>query len=131
MSDEKPASKIDQMAEEARAAGEKFVGTDTGKKVADATDKMFDKADELTRQALDTDFAKKALASDLGQQASDFAKEAAEKTKAAIPNELARNVAVGAAAGAVLALPVPFIGPVFGAIVGAGLGYLRTITKNR
>jgi len=131
MSDEKPASKIDQMAEEARAAGEKFVGTDTGKKVADATDKMFDKADELTRQALDSDLAKKALASDLGQQASDFAKEAAEKTKAAIPNELARNVAVGAAAGAVLALPVPFIGPVFGAIVGAGLGYLRTITKNR
>ena len=132
MSDDKPedmSAKVDRLAAEAEAAGRKFVETDTGKKVADLTDTAFDKAEELRRKAMDSDFGKKALNSDIGRQAVDLAEQASEKAKAAIPNTLARNVAVGAAAGAVVAIPLPFIGPLLGAIVGGGLGYLRTITK--
>ncbi len=132
MSDEKPEdinAKVDRLSAEAEAAGRKFVETDTGKKVADLTDTAFDKAEELRRKAMDSDFGKKALDSDIGRQAVDLAEQASEKAKAAIPNTLARNVAVGAAAGAVVAMPLPFIGPLLGAIVGGGLGYLRTITK--
>ena len=129
MSDEKPVSKVDQLAEEALEAGRKFVGTDAGKKVADLTDTAFATAEELRQKAADSEFGRKALDSDIGKQASDFAAQASEKAKQAIPNELARNVAIGAAAGAVVAIPIPFVGSVLGALVGAGLGYLRTVTK--
>lgn len=123
------AAKAEKMADEALDAGRKFVETDTGRKVAEATDTAFLKAEELRRRAMDSELGQKALASDFGRQASDFAAEAAAKAKTAIPNTLQRNMAVGAAAGAVIALPLPIIGPIFGAIVGAGIGYLRTVTK--
>ncbi len=123
------AAKAEKLAAEALDAGKKFIETDTGKKVADAADTAFDKAEELGRKAMDSEFGKKALESDLGKQAVEFAKDASERTKQAIPNQMGRNMAVGAAAGAVIALPLPIVGPIFGAIVGAGLGYLRTITK--
>ncbi len=123
------SAKVDKLADEALEAGRKFVATDTGKKVAELTDTAFDKAEDLRRQAVDSEFGRKALDSDIGRQAADFAQQAAEGTKRAIPNALARNVAVGAAAGAVVAIPIPFVGPIFGALIGAGLGYLRTVTK--
>ncbi len=129
---EKPddiAAKVEKLAEEARVAGEKFIQTDTGKKVADLTESAFQTAGEMGRKIADSEFGKKALDSGLGRQAADLAGQASDRTKATITNVLARNVAVGAAAGAVVAIPIPFIGPVLGAIVGAGLGYLRTITK--
>ena len=123
------SAKAEKLAADARAAGEKFAQTETGRKVAEVTDTAFEKAEELARKAADSELGRKALDSDLGRQASDLAQQAAERTKAAIPNELGRNMAVGAAAGAVLALPIPFIGSLFGAVVGAGIGYLRTVTK--
>lgn len=142
MSDEKPkasrkrtqkpddiAAKAEQLANEALEAGKKFIETDTGKKVADATDQAFATAEEMGRKVMDTDIAKKALGSDIGKQAVEMAKQANEQSKAAIPNPLGRNVAIGAAAGAVIALPLPIIGPILGAVIGGGLGYLRTITK--
>ena len=123
------AAKAEKMADEAVDAGRKFVETDTGRKVANLTDTAFDKADELRRMAMESDLGRKALDSDIGKQAAGLAQQASDKTKATITNVLARNVAVGAAAGAVVALPLPFIGPVLGALIGGGLGYLRTITK--
>jgi hypothetical protein len=142
MSDEKPkasrkkapttedlTARAEQIVNEALEAGKKFVETDTGKKVAEATDTAFATAEEMGRKVMDTDLAKKALGSDIGKQAVEMAKQANEEAKAAIPNPLGRNVAIGAAAGAVLALPLPIIGPVFGALIGGGIGYLRTITK--
>jgi hypothetical protein len=122
-------AKVDKIAAEAMEAGKKFIETDTGKKVAEATESAFATAEEMRRKVMDTDFAKKALDSDLGKQAVDLAQQASDKTKATITNALARNVAVGAAAGAVIAIPLPIIGPLLGAIIGGGLGYLRTITK--
>ena len=132
MSEGKPddlSAKAEKLAGEALEAGKKFIETDTGKKVADATENAFATAEEMGRKVMDSDLGKKALESDLGKQAVDFAKQANDKTRATITNTLGRNVAVGAAAGAVIALPLPFVGPVIGAVIGAGLGYLRTITK--
>lgn len=123
------AAKAEKLSDDALEAGKNFIGTDTGKKVADLSDKGFAKAEELRQKAVDSEYGKKALDSDLGKQAVDLFEQASEKTKSAIPNELGRNIAVGAAAGAVLAIPIPFIGSLLGAIVGGGLGYLRTITK--
>ncbi len=40
-----------------------------------------------------------------------------------IDNPVARRTAIAAAVGAIIAIPVPFVGPVFGAIVGAGYGF--------
>jgi hypothetical protein len=123
------AAKAEKLGDEALQAGKKFIETDTGKKVADLTDQAFATAEEMRQKAVESEFGKKALESDLGKQAVEFAKSASEQTKAAIPNVLGRNIAVGAAAGAVIALPLPIIGPLIGAIIGGGLGYLRTITK--
>lgn len=39
-------------------------------------------------------------------------------------NPVAKRTAIAAAVGAVIAIPVPFVGPIFGALVGAGYGYL-------
>jgi hypothetical protein len=131
MSDGKPdmGAKVDKLANEALEAGKKFVETDTGKKVAEATDTAFATAEEMAKKVAASDLGKKALESDLGKQASQFAHDANEAAKAKIPNPLARNVAIGAAAGAVIAIPLPIIGPMIGAIIGGGLGYLRTVTK--
>ncbi|MGR6328888.1 hypothetical protein ACU5AX_07475 [Sphingomonas sp. XXL09] len=38
---------------------------------------------------------------------------------------LGKKMAKYGAIGAVVAIPVPFVGPVFGAIVGAGVAYAR------
>jgi len=35
----------------------------------------------------------------------------------------AKRTAIAAAIGAVVAIPLPFIGPILGGIVGAGIGY--------
>jgi hypothetical protein len=36
---------------------------------------------------------------------------------------VAKRTAIAAAAGALIAIPVPFVGPLFGAVVGAGIGF--------
>ncbi|WP_374129727.1 hypothetical protein [Sphingomonas sp. 28-62-20] len=38
---------------------------------------------------------------------------------------LRRKMAIGAGIGAVIAIPVPFVGPIFGALAGAGYTYYR------
>ena len=38
-------------------------------------------------------------------------------------NPVAKRTAIAAAIGAVIAIPVPFVGPIFGALAGAGYGY--------
>ena len=38
-------------------------------------------------------------------------------------NPVAKRTAVAAAIGAVIAIPLPFVGPIFGALVGGGIGY--------
>jgi hypothetical protein len=130
---EKPSDfnqKVDDMAAGALEAGKKFVATDTGRKVADVTDTVIDKASELAREAAASEYGRKALDSAPGRQATELAKQADSWTKTNIPNSLARNVAIGAAAGAVVAIPVPIIGWMTGALIGGALGFLRSVKKN-
>ena len=132
MTDGKPDdfnAKVDKLAGDAMAAGKKFVATETGKKVADATETAFQTAGEMGQKIADSNIAKQALASEPGKQAVGFAKQADDWAKTTIPNTLARNVAVGAAAGGALGIVVPFLGSLIGAVIGGGLGYLRTVTK--
>ena len=44
--------------------------------------------------------------------------------------ELGRSMAKWAALGAVVAIPVPFVGPIIGAAAGAGYAYLKGKKKN-
>ena len=39
--------------------------------------------------------------------------------------ELGKSMAKWAAAGAVVAIPVPFVGPIFGALAGATYAYVK------
>jgi len=41
-----------------------------------------------------------------------------------LDNPVAKRTAVAAGIGALIAIPVPFVGPIFGAIVGAGYGFV-------
>lgn len=45
-----------------------------------------------------------------------------------LANPVAKRTAIAAGIGALIAIPVPFVGPIFGAIVGAGYGF---VTANR
>lgn len=40
-----------------------------------------------------------------------------------LDNPVTKRTAIAAGIGALIAIPVPFVGPLFGAVVGAGYGY--------
>jgi hypothetical protein len=40
-----------------------------------------------------------------------------------LENPVAKRTVIAAAIGAVVAIPLPFIGPIVGALVGGGIGY--------
>ena len=44
--------------------------------------------------------------------------------------ELGKSMAKWAALGAVVAIPVPFVGPVLGALAGAGYAYVKGKKKS-
>jgi predicted amidophosphoribosyltransferase len=68
------------------------------------------------------EYAKEMLA-----EGKIVAGEAVQATKAGIKTDVGKSVATCAAIGAVVAIPIPFVGPIFGAAVGAGIGFLRKI----
>ena len=39
-------------------------------------------------------------------------------------NPVAKRTAIAAGIGALIAIPLPFVGPLIGAVVGGGYGYL-------
>lgn len=41
-----------------------------------------------------------------------------------LDNPVAKRTAIAAGIGALIAIPVPFVGPLVGALVGGGYGYL-------
>lgn len=43
---------------------------------------------------------------------------------------LGKSMAKWAALGAVVAIPVPFVGPIFGALAGAGYAYVKGTKKS-
>lgn len=44
-----------------------------------------------------------------------------------LPNGLGVSMAKGAAIGAVAALPIPFVGPITGAVIGAGIAAYKKL----
>ncbi len=42
-----------------------------------------------------------------------------------LDNPVAKRTAIAAGIGALIAIPVPFVGPVFGALAGAAYGFAR------
>jgi hypothetical protein len=115
---DKAAKKFETLADEAVAAGRKALDTGIGKKV----DALAGKAETAVHDALDSDYGKKA---------KSVADDVVGTGRNVLQTELGKAMAVGAGIGAVVAIPIPFIGPVFGALVGAGIGYLNTVRKAR
>jgi hypothetical protein len=112
--------KVQQIADDAVAAGKRLLETDTGKKVAEIADTGFAKAEKLLDDVLDNP---------TGQRMKDGTDDLLAKGGPFLQSALGRNLAIGAGAGAVAGLLLPFVGTIFGAVAGAGLGYLRTISK--
>ena len=63
------------------------------------------------------------------QAAISVADEAALLGKEVMQSDLVKDVAPYAAIGAVIAIPIPFIGSAVGAAIGAGLGLYKNATK--
>jgi len=55
------------------------------------------------------------------------AHEVGQLGKEAMKTDMAKDAAAGAGIGAVLAVPIPGIGPLAGAVIGAGLGVYKNI----
>jgi hypothetical protein len=45
--------------------------------------------------------------------------------------DLGKSMAKAAAIGAVIAIPIPFVGPIIGATAGAGYAYFKSKNKDR
>lgn len=116
--DQPLADRVEELAEEAVARGRKLLETETGQKVAEAADKAFDAAEKALAQAEEA--GRRALESEKGREATATAKRL-------LGTPLGRNVAIGAGAGAALGLFI--LNPLLGAVIGGGLGYLRTLTR--
>jgi hypothetical protein len=59
-----------------------------------------------------------------------FADDVAQRHVAAPRDSLGTSMAKGAAVGALVSIPVPFIGPIAGAFVGAGVAAYKTLTED-
>ncbi|MBC7985571.1 MAG: hypothetical protein H7X93_02720 [Sphingomonadaceae bacterium] len=46
-----------------------------------------------------------------------------------IDNPVMKRTAIAAGIGALIAIPVPFVGPILGAIVGAGYGFFTAARR--
>lgn len=46
-----------------------------------------------------------------------------------LENPVAKRTAVAALIGAVVAIPLPFVGPILGALVGGGIGYFTATQR--
>ena len=59
-----------------------------------------------------------------------FADDVAQRRAAAPRDSLGTSMAKGAAVGALVAIPVPFIGSIAGAIVGAGVAAYKNLSED-
>ena len=59
-----------------------------------------------------------------------FAEDARHRATGTSNATLGASMAKGAAIGAVAALPIPFVGPITGAIVGAGIAAYTKLSKD-
>ncbi|MEP7008558.1 MAG: hypothetical protein ABI810_21440 [Sphingomonas bacterium] len=69
-------------------------------------------------------------ASDDLRVARVFVEDAAQSAVAAVKSDLGTSMAKGAAIGALISIPVPFIGMIGGAVVGAGVAAYKKLTED-
>jgi ABC-type dipeptide/oligopeptide/nickel transport system permease subunit len=112
--------KLQQMADEAVAAGKRALDTETGKQIADIADAGFTTAGKLVDGLLDNP---------TGAQMKQGASDLLAKTGPVGQSDAGRNMIAGAAIGFFIGLVFSFIGLFWGTMIGAALGFLRTITK--
>ncbi len=114
------AERLQQLADDAVAAGKRALDTETGKQIADIADAGFTTAGKLVDGLLDNP---------TGAQMKQGANDLLAKTGPVGQTDLGRNVMAGAAVGFFIGLVFSFIGLFWGMVFGAALGFLRTITK--
>jgi ABC-type dipeptide/oligopeptide/nickel transport system permease subunit len=112
--------KLTQAAEDAVAAGKRALDSETGKQIADLADAGFTKAGQVVDDLLDNPTGAK-----LKQGADDLFAKAGPVGG----TDVGRNIMAGAAIGFFVGLVFSFIGLFWGTVIGAALGFLRTITK--
>ena len=69
-------------------------------------------------------------ASDDLRAARVFVEDAAQSAVAAVKSDLGTSMAKGAAIGALISIPVPFVGLIGGAVVGAGVSAYKKLTED-
>jgi len=69
-------------------------------------------------------------ASDDLRAARVFVEDAAQSAVAAVKSDLGTSMAKGAAIGALISIPVPFVGLIGGAVVGAGVAAYKKLTED-
>ena len=92
--------------------------TEFGAKAKDAVEKGM--ADERTQAAI---AQVKAAGTAIGNEAAKVGKWLSKSA-------MVKDAAAGAAVGALIAIPIPVIGPMGGAAVGAMLGVYRNLTRS-
>jgi ABC-type dipeptide/oligopeptide/nickel transport system permease subunit len=112
--------KLTQAAEDAVAAGKRALDSETGKQIADIADAGFTRAGQVVDDLLDNPTGAK-----LKQGADDLFAKAGPVGG----TDVGRNIMAGAAIGFFVGLVFSFIGLFWGTVIGAALGFLRTITK--
>jgi ABC-type dipeptide/oligopeptide/nickel transport system permease subunit len=112
--------KLTQAAEDAVAAGKRVLDSETGKQIADIADAGFTRAGQVVDDLLDNPTGAK-----FKQGADDLFAKAGPVGG----TDVGRNVMAGAAVGFFVGLIFSFIGLFWGTLIGAALGFLRTITK--
>ncbi|WP_017668896.1 hypothetical protein [Sandarakinorhabdus sp. AAP62] len=112
--------RLTQMAEDAAAAGKRALDSETGKQIAEIADAGFTKAGRVVDDLLDNPTGEK-----LKQGANDLL----DKAGPVAGTDVGRNLLAGAAVGFFVGLLFSSIGLFWGTLIGAGLGFLRTITR--
>jgi ABC-type dipeptide/oligopeptide/nickel transport system permease subunit len=112
--------KLTQMAEDAAAAGKRALDSETGKQIAEVADAGFTRAGQMVDDLLDNP---------TGQQMKQGASDLLDKAGPFGASVVGRYILAGAAVGFFVGLVFSFIGLFWGTIIGAGLGFLRAITK--
>lgn len=115
-----PPDRLTQAAEDAVAAGKRALDNETGKQIADIADAGFTKAGAVVDDLFDNPTGEK-----LKQGADDLFARAGPVGQ----TDVGRNIMAGAAVGFFVGLIFSFIGLFWGTVIGAALGFLRTITR--
>jgi hypothetical protein len=94
-------------------------------KVKTASDQVTDAATKVVQHP-----NTKAAANLAKDAATEAAHQVADYAGQLSKSQVAKDAATGAAIGAVAAVPIPLVGPMFGAVVGGGIGAAISLKRS-